>query len=420
MQAGHRSAASAAPGRPVQAAERPVWLLILVLGSLTAFGPLATDMYIPAFPEISAGLSASDSAVQLSMTTFLAGIVLGQLFVGPISDGVGRRRLILGGTTAFTVLSVLCAVTPSIEALVVARFLQGVAASTAMVLARAVVTDRFHGPRLPQYFALLAMVLGVAPIVAPLLGSLVLTFSGWRATFVVLAAVGLALTAATTLVVPESLPAQRRHPGGVPSAFRAMGRLLADRTFLGYVLAAGFAAGALFTYISGSSFVFERVFDTSTATYSLVFATNAAAMLAANSLSGRLSVRVRLNTLLSAGIGIALAGTALQVLLLATVGATMAGTWVSLAIALAGIGMSFPTSMTISMTLGRETAGTAAALQGAATFTFGAVCAPLVGVFGGESATPMAVIMLAALGCSAVALVGLARPWHGRGEPRAS
>ncbi|WP_307875324.1 multidrug effflux MFS transporter [Frankia nepalensis] len=392
--------------------------LILVLGLLTAFSPLAIDMYIPGFPELGTTLHASDSAVQLSMTTFLAGIVLGQLFIGPISDSLGRRRLLLGGTGLVTVLSLVCAAAPNIETLVAARFLQGVAAAAGMVLARAVVTDRFHGPDLPRYFALLAMILGVAPIVAPLLGSLVLSVSSWRAVFVVLAVIGAALTATVALAVPESLPAKRRHTGGLGGTFAAMGRLLTRRAFVGYLLTGAFMAGALFTYISGSSFVFVRIFDTSTATYSLVFATNAAAMLAANTLFGRLSRRHRLNTLLAVAVAVAVAGAALQGLLLLTVGATMAGTWVCLIIILAGAGMSFPATMTLNQSLGRDNAGAAAALQGSGQFAAGAIGAPLVGVFGSTSVTPMAVIMLVSLVCAALALLTLARPWLGAGELR--
>lgn len=392
--------------------------LIVALGALTAFAPLGTDMYIPGFPDLGSSLHASDSAVQLSMTTFFAGIVLGQLFVGPLSDKIGRRRPLLVGTSLFAVLSVVCALAPNIATLDAARFLQGLAASAGMVLSRAVVTDRFHGPDLPRYFALLAMVLGVAPVVAPLIGSLVLTLSGWRTVFVVLAVIGVLLVATVVFAVPESLPPRRRHAGGLGGTFASMGRLLRRRAFVGYVLTSAFATGAMFTYISGSSFVFERVYGTSAAMYSLVFATNAASMLAANSLFGRLSRRVRLTTLLSGAVAVAAGGAVLQALLLATVGASMAGTWVSLVVVQAGIGGMFPASISLGQTLGRENAGAAAALQGGTQFAFGAVAAPLVGLFGSTSATPMAVIMLAALLCSVASLLALARPWRGEGDPR--
>jgi DHA1 family bicyclomycin/chloramphenicol resistance-like MFS transporter len=287
-----------------------------------------------------------------------------------------------------------------------------------MVLSRAVVTDRFHGPDLPRYFSLLAMVLGVAPVVAPLIGSLVLTLSGWRTVFVVLAAIGVLLVATVVFAVPESLPPERRHAGGLGGTFASMGRLLRRRAFVGYVLTSAFATGAMFAYISGSSFVFERVYGTSAAMYSLVFATNAASMLAASSLFGRLSRRVRLTTLLSGAVAVAAGGAVLQALLLVTVGASMAGTWISLVVVQAGIGGMFPASISLGQLLGRENAGAAAALQGGTQFAFGAVAAPLVGLFGSTSATPMAVIMLVALLCSVASLLVLARPWRGEGDPR--
>lgn len=155
-------AITAPPGR--------VGVLIVLLGALTALAPLATDMYVPGFPEMGRTLHASDSAVQLSMTSFLAGLVIGQLLIGPLSDGLGRRRLLVSGTALFAVLSLVCASAPTIEMLVAARFLEGVAGAAGMVLARAVLTDRFHGPELPRYFSLLTMVLSVAPVAAPVIG----------------------------------------------------------------------------------------------------------------------------------------------------------------------------------------------------------------------------------------------------------
>jgi DHA1 family bicyclomycin/chloramphenicol resistance-like MFS transporter len=392
--------------------------LIVALGALTTIAPLGTDMYIPGFPRMGVALHATDSAVQLSMTTFFVGIVLGQLFVGPLSDKIGRRRPMLVGTALFAVLSIVCAVAPNIEALDAARFLQGLAASAGMVLARAVVTDRFHGPELPRYFAMLAMVLGVAPVVAPLLGSLILGLAGWRTVFVVLAVIGALLTATVVVFVPESLPPERRSARGLGTTFGAMGTLLRHRAFVGYVLAGALATGAMFTYISGSSFVFERVYGTSASLYALVFATNAASMLTANSVFGRLSRRFSLNMLLTAAVSVAVAGALLQVLLLATVGGSMAGTWVSLVVIQSGIGAMFPASMSLGQAIGRRSAGAAAAVQGGSQFALGAVAAPLVGLFGAHSSAPMAVIQFVGLALALVALLGLARPWRREGELR--
>ncbi|MFD8816914.1 multidrug effflux MFS transporter [Streptomyces sp. NPDC059627] len=397
---------------------RTATALIAVLGALTAVAPLATDMYVPGFPALGEALGASTSAVQLTMTAFLAGLVVGQLVIGPLSDGLGRRRLLMAGTAGFVLCSVACAVAPDIAALTGARFLQGVAGAAGMVLARAVLTDRFHGPELPRYFAVLSQVIGVAPVAAPVLGGAVLAVSTWRTVFAVLAVLGVLLLLAVVRAVPESLPPERRHGGGLTGTFRAMGRLLAGRTFMGYVLVVALVSAAMFAYISGSSFVFENLHGVSSTTYSLIFAGNAVAMLAAGASFARLAGRgTRLNTLLAAGVGIALLGALAQVLLVETVGETLAGTWSTLFVTAGGIGLVFPSAMSIGQTVGRAAPGAASALLGGFQFLFGALAAPLVGVFGEGSSRPMALIMLGALLVAGLALVGLARPWEGRGEP---
>ncbi|MER7184023.1 multidrug effflux MFS transporter, partial [Streptomyces hyaluromycini] len=397
---------------------RTATALIVVLGALTAVAPLATDMYVPGFPALGKALGASSSAVQLTMTAFLAGLVVGQLVIGPLSDGLGRRRLLMAGSAGFVLCSVACAAAPDIAALTGARFLQGVAGAAGMVLARAVLTDRFHGPELPRYFAVLSQVIGVAPIAAPVLGGAVLAVSTWRAVFAVLAVLGVLLLLAVVRAVPESLPPERRHGGGLAGTFRAMGALLAGRAFMGYVLVVALVSAAMFAYISGSSFVFENLHGVSSTTYSLIFAGNAVAMLAAGASFARLAGRgTRLNTLLSAGVGIALLGALAQVLLVVTVGETLAGTWATLFVTAGGIGLVFPSAMSIGQAVGRTAPGAASALLGGFQFLFGALAAPLVGVFGEDSSRPMALIMLSALAAAALALVGLARPWEGRGEP---
>ncbi|MFC8517206.1 multidrug effflux MFS transporter [Streptomyces sp. NPDC057257] len=397
---------------------RPAVALIAVLGALTAVAPLATDMYVPGFPAMGEALGASSSAVQLTMTAFLAGLVVGQLLIGPLSDGLGRRRLLIGGVTGFAVFSLACAFAPNIGLLTGARFLQGVAGAAGMVLARAVLTDRFHGPRLPRYFAVLSQVMGVAPIAAPVLGGAILSVSTWRAVFAVLTVLGVLLLPAVVRAVPESLPPERRHGGGVAGTFRAMGGLLARRAFMGYVLALALAAAALFTYISGSSFVFENLHGVSSTTYSLIFATNAVGMLIAGATFSRLVGRgTRLNTLLTAGIALAGLGALAQVLLVLTVGETLAGTWATLFVTVGAIGLVFPAAMSIGQTLGRSAPGAASALLGGFQFLLGALASPLVGLFGEASSLPMALIMLIAVAAAGVALVALARPWHGEGEP---
>ncbi|WP_235034575.1 MFS transporter [Streptomyces sp. SLBN-115] len=317
--------------------------------------------------------------------------------------------------------SLVCAVAPNVGLLTGARFLQGVAGAAGMVLARAVLTDRFHGAELPRHFAVLSQVMGVAPIAAPVLGGVVLSVSTWRAVFAVLAVLGGLLLFAVVRRVPESLPPERRRSGGFVNTFRAMGTLLGRRAFMGYVLVVAFVAAALFTNISGSSFVFENLHGVSSTTYSLIFATNAVGMLLAGAVFSRLAGRgVRLNTLLAAGVGVVLVGALAQVLLVLSVGESLVGTWVTLFVTASGIGLVFPGGMSIGQAVGRMAPGAASALLGGLQFLFGALASPLVGLFGEDSSLPMAVIMLVAAAGAGLALVALARPWQGHGEPAAS
>lgn len=399
-------------GNPVKRAAS----LVAVLAVLTAAGPLAIDMYVPGFPEMKESLHASSSAIQLTMTAVLAGLVVGQLIIGPVSDSIGRRKLLIAGVLGYTAMSLVCAVAPNVEVLTAGRFLQGVAGAAGMVLARAILTDCFQGRDLPRYFALLAQILGAAPVLAPIVGGAVLAVSTWRAVFLALAVIGAVLAVVVVIRVPETLPPERRHTGGLGGTFRSMAGLTRHRTFMGYVLVLGFASAALFAYVSGSAFVFESLHGFSPTAYAMVFAVNAVGMLAAGAVFGKLAHRVPLNTLLLAGVGVALAGALAQVLLVATVGDTVVGTWISLFVVTTGIGMIFPASMSLGQTLGRATPGAASALMGGLQFLLGAVASPLVGLFGESSSMPMALIMLISLVLSGVALAVLSRPWLRHGE----
>ncbi len=392
-----------------------------MLGALTAVAPLATDMYVPGFPALGRTLHASSSAVQLTMTAFLGGLVIGQLIIGPISDSIGRRRLLIGGTLGFTLFSVLCAIAPRHQAAHRGALpCKGVTGAGGMVLARAVLTDRFHGVELPRYMALLSQIMGVAPVAAPILGGAVLqSVSTWRTVFLVLTAMGVALLLGVLGKVPESLPPERRQPDGVASTFRAMGSLLRHRAFMGYVLVLAFTGAALFTYIAGSSFVFEDLHGVSATTYSLVFATNAVGMLLAGAVFSRLAPRVRLNTLLTVAVLVVVAGAVARVVLRLALGETFAGTWCHALRhgqqhrpGLPGRDEHRP---------GDRPARSRRRLGAARWPTVPARCAGrtgLVELFGTGSSLPMAAIMLVAAACALLALLTLVRPWQGHGEPR--
>ncbi|MEU9984256.1 multidrug effflux MFS transporter [Streptomyces sp. NPDC050856] len=391
--------------------------LLVVLGALTAVAPLATDMYVPGLPAMGAALHTGSTTVQLTMTAFLAGMVAGQILLGPLSDSLGRRRPLLFGCAGFILFSLVCAVAPSASLLMAARFLQGAAGAVGMVVARAVITDRFHGPDVPRYFAVLSQILGVAPVAAPVLGGAVLAVSTWRGVFWVLCLIGLLLLVGVLAKVPESLPPDRRHGGGPAGTFRAMGHLTRSRPFMGHVLVLGFASAALFAYIGGSSFVFERVHGVSAGVYSLIFAVNAVGMLLGGTAFAKLARRVPLNTLLSWSLAVAAGGALAQTAVTGLLGETFAGTWLTLFVIMSGIGMLIPATMSLGQNLGRTAPGGASALLGALQFLCGAIASPLVGALGESSSLPMATIMLVSLALAALALLCLVRPWQRHGEP---
>ncbi|MPY60531.1 multidrug effflux MFS transporter [Streptomyces spongiae] len=390
--------------------------LLLVLALLTAVGPLAIDMYVPGFPAMSASLHAGSSAVQLTLTVFLAGVVVGQLAIGPISDTVGRRGPLIAGSTGFAVTALACAFATGVGELVVIRFVQGVTAAAGMVLTRAVITDRFHGHDVPRRIALLGQVLCVAPVVAPVIGGGIMSAWSWRAVFLALCSIGVLLTAGVVAKVPETLPPQRRHRGGPAGTFHAMGRLARHRPFLGNTLVLALSSAALFAYISGSSFVFERVHGLSVGMYAVIFAVNSVGQLLAGTAFSRLAHHVRINTLLTLSVAVATAGALAQVLLTIGVGENLAASWITQFVTLTAFGIAVPATITLGQNLGRTAPGAASALLGGTQFLFGALASCLVGLFGETSSLPMGLIMLVALALAVLCLLVLVRPREGHGE----
>jgi DHA1 family bicyclomycin/chloramphenicol resistance-like MFS transporter len=373
-------------------------------------------MYVPGFPAMSASLHTDSTAVQLTLTAFLVGVVVGQLVIGPLSDAVGRRRPLVAGCVGFAVTALVCAFVPDIGGLLVTRFVQGVAAAGGMVLARAVITDRFHGHDVPRYIGLLSQILCVAPIVAPVIGGGILAAWSWRAVFLTLCAVGVLLTVGVITWVPETLPPQRRHGGGLTGTLRAMGSLARHRAFLGNTLVLGFSSAALFAYIGGSSFVFERIHSLSPGMYSIVFAVNAVGQLLAGAAFSRLARRVRINTLLTVSVAVAAAGALAQVLLTVGEGENLAASWITQFVIISAFGTVVPATIALGQTLGRTAPGAASALLGGLQFLFGALASSLVGLFGETSSLPMGLIMLIALALAVLCLVVLVRPGEGHGE----
>jgi DHA1 family bicyclomycin/chloramphenicol resistance-like MFS transporter len=376
-------------------------LLVVVLGLITAIGPLSLDMYLPAFPDIADDLGVSDAGVQLSLTTCLIGLALGQLICGPLSDRWGRRRPAIAGVAAYAVISLLIALAPSAPVLVGLRLLQGLAGGVGVVVARAVVRDLYSGVAAAKFFSRLTLIFGVAPIAAPSLGSAVLQVSSWHGIFVALGLIAVLLTLLIAAKLPETLPVGRRSPGGLGDIARTARTLFADRVFLGYALAQSFAFAAMFSYIAGSSFVLQDGYGVSPAVFSLLFGLNACGLIALSQANGWLLDRSGPRRLLVLILVIeVLAG---AVVLVSALFGALVALAVGFFVLVATIGMVTPNSTALALDRHPERAGTAAALLGGIQSVVAAVAAPLVGVIGEPGrGVPMAIVILA---CAAAALL---------------
>jgi MFS transporter, DHA1 family, multidrug resistance protein len=384
-------------------------LLLLILGALSAIGPLAIDMYLPALPAISGEMVSAPAQVQLTLTACLIGVSVGQVVAGPVSDVRGRRMPLLVGVAGFTVTSLLCAFAPSVPVLIVLRLLQGVLGGAALVIVRAVVRDLYDGAAIARIFATLMLVSGLAPILAPIAGAQLLEFTSWRGVFVALSLMGLVLLLAVLFGVRETLPAAERAGGGLGQTLRTFWKLLRDRSFMGYALTAGLSFAAMFTYISGSPFVLQEVYDATPAQYSLIFGANALGLVLMAQVGGRLSGRVPPATLVVVGLFVALAGGGLMLAGAAT-GLGLPAIIAGLFVIMCGQGLVLPGTGALSLAeQPQQIAGSASALLGVMQFAMGAGAAPLVGLFGSDSALPMAVTMLVLLALSVLTFMVLGR-----------
>jgi MFS transporter, DHA1 family, multidrug resistance protein len=373
--------------------------LVLILGGLTAFAPLSIDMYLPGLPALGDDLSAGASAVQLTLTACLAGLAIGQLVAGPLSDRLGRRRPLLAGVGAYTLASALCAAAPTVWALAGLRFVQGATGAAGIVIARAIVRDTHDGVALLRFFSMLMLVTGLAPILAPVLGGQVLEVTSWRGIFLVLAAIGALLLVAALAGLGETLPPERRREGGVRATARTMASLLRDRHFAGFALAGGLAFGAMFTYISGSPFVLQEIYGASPQAFSAVFAANSV---------GIVAWRVAPLTMLRIGVtAMAVAGCALFAVV-AIGSLPLLALLVPLWVLVSSMGFVFPNTTALALAGHPEVAGTASALLGVLQFVIGAGAAPLAGIAGTGTAVPMGAAM-AALALGSVAALRLSR-----------
>ena len=408
---------------PGSAGPRRVAPSTLALVAVTGTSALATDTYIAALPAMRDSLQTSDTLVQLTLTACIGGLALGQLLVGPVSDARGRRRIIVAATIAFTVAGVVCALSGSILLMIVARLAQGFAAGAGAAVGRAVVTDTFEGRRAAAQFGTLTAVSLIGPVAGPAVGGLLLPFGGWRAIFWFLVVVGVLMTAAALIGIPETLPPDRRRPGGLRQLLARSGDLLRHRPFITPVAVQCLVTCGFFIYIGGSSIVLQTDLRLSPAAYTVVFATDAATMIGGSLLYRAFVMRLGPEVLRRVAFTIASAAVLalLAVALLAAPGvAPLPAVWVCLAVMTFGLGGYLPSNSAIAQREGRRYAGTASALSGGLPFLAGARTTPLTGLLGAQTVLVMAVGMSAFFVLAVVlAVVGRSRARGGPAEERA-
>jgi DHA1 family bicyclomycin/chloramphenicol resistance-like MFS transporter len=390
--------------------------LVILLGSLTAMGPISIDMYLPSVPSLGAALQASPAQAETTVSAFLAGMAVGQLIYGPASDRVGRRRAVLTGVVVFVLASVVCALARSIDLLILARVCQAGGACAGGVVARAVIRDRFDHGATARMLSMMALVTGLAPILAPLLGGLCLTLGGWRLNFWVMAAFGAAVGLAAFLAMQESLSEEARSHARSENALAAYFALLRQRRVVGYLLAGGFNGATLFTYISMAPTLIIQVYHVPASQFGWVFGTNAAGLVAGGQVNRLLLRNSSPDRVLSRA---SLASVAAAALLCLAAFAAAAGPWTvlpALFLVVASYAFMQGNTMAGALSLDPRRAGATSALAGAASFGVGALVSGLAAAFEDGTARPMAVAMLAALIASALTLRGLALPRGGAAE----
>ncbi|MGV0717426.1 multidrug effflux MFS transporter [Mycolicibacterium sp. XJ662] len=358
--------------------------MILVLGVMVALGPLTIDMYLPALPEIGEQLGVSSSVAQLTLTGTLAGLALGQLIVGPLSDSLGRRRPLMVGIVLHMAASLLCMLAPNITVLGVARGLQGMGAAAAAVVAVAVVGDLFAGSAAATVMSRLILVLGVAPVLAPSLGAAVLLTGSWPWVFAALVVMAGALLVVAALALPETLPVSHRRPLKVRSIAATYGQLLRDVRFVVAVVVAALSMSGLFAYISGAPFVLQGRYGLDEQAFALVFAAGAIALIGSTQFNVVLLRRFAPQPIMLWALVAATAAGAVFITLSLTGFGGVLGFVIPVWAILAAMGLVLPNAPAVALTRHPEASGTAASLLGAAQFGLGAAVAPLVGVLGND------------------------------------
>ncbi|MGU3290822.1 multidrug effflux MFS transporter [Williamsia sp. M5A3_1d] len=380
-------------------------LLLIVLALLSAIAPIATDLYLPAFPTMTGDLSTGATAVQLTLTAFLVGVAAGQLVFGPLSDRVGRLRPLLGGAVICVVASALAALAPSIELLIAARFVQGLAGAAGMVIGRAIISDLAVGPAAARAFSIMTLVTGVAPILAPFVGSLLVGSIGWRGVLWVVFTLTALMLVAVVAVVRETHTPERRAKARTERAHNGSAtKDVLSRSFLGNTLAYGFGFAVMMAYIAASPFLYQVMLGMSEIAYGVSFGANAAGLVVVGSIAARLAVSRSIRGML--GLGLSVVGVATAALLVLVVAGTPH--WlipIPIFVAVSGLGLVLGNATALALQAVPRVSGSGSALLGALQFGLGAAVSPLVSLGGENDPLPLAVVMVT---CALIALLAFA------------
>ena len=371
-----------------------------VLGLLSLFPPLATDMYLAAMGDLAASMNTGHSAAELSLSIFFLGLCAGQVVIGPLIDGYGRKTPLLFGAALFTATSVALPLIGDIALFNLVRFLQAIGASAGMVVGRAVVRDLYEGQRAAKVMTVLVMLLTIGPIISPTLGSLLLEAFGWRSIFYTMALVSVVALVASLLILPETLPLDKRARRPFRMGVSTARRLLLRRSFLVPVLTAGLVQAGMFAFITGSSGVFQGVFGLGSLQYGLVFAVIAAALIVFGQVNTLLLNRFTLGQILSFGLPAHVAAALVLTLLSDTssIGLFIAPLWLTIGL----VGLLSANAMSIGMGTAHEGAGIGSALLGAIQFGIAFSVSSCVALGGTDTPLPMALGLLLPSGLATV------------------
>lgn len=387
-----------------------------LLSVLTGIGPLSVDMYLASWPDIGRLLNATPAEVQLTLSLFLIGFGSGQLVYGSLSDRHGRKPVLLGAILLFVVASVVCAAATSVEVLIVARFFQAVGASGMVVLPRAIARDLHQGTFVARELSRMAAVMGLTPVIAPLIGAALQTLFGWRSNFVFLTGFGLVSAAVVWLLLPESLRVRAPEPVSFGSMLNSFGAFLRNRAFLAYLGMGTCALAGLFAWISGSSFVMQEIYGLSAFGFGVAFAVGSCGYLTGAWLGSHLVTRIGMNRTIGWGC-LALAAGGLGMIGTLALGLTSAATLVlPVSLHLVGLGLVYPLCQAGALMPFPERAGAASSLVGFLQQTTGAAMGILVGHMLGQSAWPLA-LSVAAVGCLALVFWAVSRQARARERP---